>query len=168
MWSQCPGMHTLVTLVALRSTSSCHPRIPPAALWSTEPAGRASSPSRNPICLDPLDIPSVLWSRGFRICLCSCIAQWLPKRAPPPLLPLLWVLRSGQCAEIAPDLHATAAEKRGPFDRLLQHVALPNFTCCGTWSIRTTPQKLVRSRGERQWEEYPSAVVLVSVLSSNI
>lgn len=62
---------------------------------------------------------------GFRICLCSCIAQWVPKRAPPPLLPLLWVLRSGQCAEIAPDLHATAAKKRGPFDRLQQHRCSP-------------------------------------------
>lgn len=35
-----------------------------------------------------------------------------------PSLPFLWVLRSGQHAEIAPDLHATAAEKRDPFDRL--------------------------------------------------
>ncbi|KAA0723746.1 hypothetical protein E1301_Tti003139 [Triplophysa tibetana] len=37
----------------------------------------------------------------------------------PPLL-FLSVLRSGQRAEIAPDLHATAAEKRDSFDRLLR------------------------------------------------
>lgn len=120
---KCPGMQ--VTLVALLFTSSCHLCIPLAALWSTEPTGHASSPSCNLICLDPLDIPSVLWSWGFRICLCSCIAQWVPKRTPLPLLPLLWVLRSGQCVEITPDLHATAAEKRGPFDQLQQHRCSP-------------------------------------------
>lgn len=39
----------------------------------------------------------------------------VPERGP---LSFLWVLRSRQRAEIAPDLHATAAEKRDSFDRL--------------------------------------------------
>ncbi len=53
-----------------------------------------------------------------------------------PLLPLLWVLRSGQCAEIAL-IYTQQLQRR---EVLLIgcsniDVALPNFTCRGTWSI---------------------------------
>lgn len=56
-------------------------------------------------------------------------------------------LRSRQHAEIAPDLHATAAEKRGPFDRVAA-AALTNFTCHGNLGVKIVSQNLIRTGRE--------------------
>lgn len=106
------------------------PTYPPATLWSIEPAGPASSPSRNPICLDPLDIPSVLWSRGFKICLCSCRELRYPSFLFSGCLGADSVWKS-------PLIYTQQLQRR---EVLLIgcsniDVALPNFTCRGTWSI---------------------------------
>lgn len=126
--------------------NACHTSGPPPHLQlsPTYPSGNsdrpASSPRRNPIRLDPLDIPSVLWSWGFRICVCSCIAQWVPKRGSPPLLPLL----RADSVRKSPLIYTQQLQRR---EVLLIgcceiDVALPNFTCRGTWSIKTVPQKV--------------------------
>lgn len=70
-----------------------------------------------------------------------------PSKSFLPRTPSSGSLRSRQHAEIAPDLHATAAEKRGPFDRVAA-AALTNFTCHGNLGEKIASQNLIRAGRE--------------------